>query len=189
MQCKSSKDCRRRIKMAGWCVCGGTCSKLEKKTKKVERKNVKEAVEKTFAYALIKGNDVRECGSFLKTQPGCWRERKRGLSVGPGGRGWWVRMGRDARVEEDFLQKRNCWQNHAGRSFSARIANGHLWLSVRKTSAGARVKWKRAQRALTLHLSEATSSSAALSAAYTPHWVVVVLSGLLLTFCLPCAPL
>jgi len=42
---------------------------------------------------------------------------------------------------EGFLQKRNCWQSHAG-SCSARIPNGHLWLSAGKPSAGARVKQK-----------------------------------------------
>jgi len=51
----------------------------------------------------------------------------------------------------------------------------------RKESGG---RWTESAESLPL------SFSAALSAAYTPHWVVVVLSaGLLLTFCLPCAPL
>jgi len=54
-----------------------------------------------------------------------------------------------------------------------------------KFSARARVNPERAESATRLFL-----CSAALSAAYTPHWVVVVLSaGLLLTFCSPCAPL
>jgi len=67
MQCKSSTD-------LSWEYVGtfGTCSRLKSLREKCGRNG-----KKTFAYALIKGSDVRECGSFLKTLPGF----RRGLSL------------------------------------------------------------------------------------------------------------
>jgi len=57
MQCKSPKDFRGGVRRDMRHML--EAQKLKEKMRKKRKK--------TFAYALIKGNDVRECGSFLKT--------------------------------------------------------------------------------------------------------------------------